>query len=462
MQSKIVEFEREFPIHKIKEDQRARKDYGEVDKFALELKEHGIINPLTIDSTGRLIAGGRRLAAAKMAKLKTVPVNIIDKATDVTYAEIELFENLHRKDLAWHEEAELQKRLFEYYKEQVGVGEKFTLERAGVMLGVSKTELHRRIILADFIETVPELKQFETASQAEKYMKATLRNIEARKDTQELEERLEQEEFNEEYIYQVDSADDKPKPKHYTDTLPKGIPAWVPKAYIVGNFLELGHKQKKGSFHCAEVDPPYGIDLTGEARKQSKAKEKHDRYNEVSAEEYVEFLEQTAQLTYDLLADKTFCIWWFGLQWYGPTMEVLRKVGFKFHHIPGIWTKYLGQTTNPTVNLGHAYETFFLCRKGSAQLYKQGGTNVFNFDSIRGDKKYHATQKPLALLVSLLKIACPTDGTVLVPFAGSGVTIAAAARYGRKAIGWDLDSRNRDLFLTRCQDIKQDVYIPHQ
>lgn len=48
------------------------------------------------------------------------------------------------------------------------------------------------------------------------------------------------------------------------------------------------------------------------------------------------------------------------------------------------------------------------------------------------------TQKPVALLKYLLRYACPDNGLVIVPFAGSGSELVAAKQLGLRAIGVEL------------------------
>jgi ParB family chromosome partitioning protein len=88
------------------------------------IKVHGVLQPLLVREVGskfELIAGERRLRAARAALLNKVPVIVIE-ATDEKALEIALIENLQREDLNAIEEAEgyavLQKR-FSMTQEQV-------------------------------------------------------------------------------------------------------------------------------------------------------------------------------------------------------------------------------------------------------------------------------------------------------------------------------------------------------
>ena len=76
-------------------------------ELAASIRRHGILQPLTVRRVGdgwELIAGERRLRAAKMAGLETVPC-IESAADEEESALLALVENLQRRDLHYFEEA---------------------------------------------------------------------------------------------------------------------------------------------------------------------------------------------------------------------------------------------------------------------------------------------------------------------------------------------------------------------
>lgn len=79
--------------------------------------------------------------------------------------------------------------------------------------------------------------------------------------------------------------------------------------------------------------------------------------------------------------------------------------------------------------------------------------------SERGEFNTHPTVKPLDLMAYLCNLtATPTGGTVLDPFAGSGSTLIAALRSGRKAIGIELDERSCEIAAKRIQQENLDLF----
>jgi ParB family chromosome partitioning protein len=89
----------------------------ELGELTASIREHGVLQPLIVtpgNMAGRyvLIAGERRLQAARQAGLATVPV-IIRQATDQQRLELAIIENVQRYDLSPLEEAEAYRQLAE-------------------------------------------------------------------------------------------------------------------------------------------------------------------------------------------------------------------------------------------------------------------------------------------------------------------------------------------------------------
>lgn len=122
-----------LPIAKIeprRDQPRTNFDGEALAELAESIREHGVIQPLTVRSTDgghfQIIAGERRWRAARMAGLSEVPVCII-RANDRKATELALVENLQRENLNAMEEACGYKRLMEEY----GLTQEETAEKVG-------------------------------------------------------------------------------------------------------------------------------------------------------------------------------------------------------------------------------------------------------------------------------------------------------------------------------------------
>jgi ParB family chromosome partitioning protein len=100
-------------------------DPDALSELAMSIREHGLIQPLIVSQLGperyQLIAGERRLQAARMAGLPTVPT-MVKEVTPQKALEIALVENIQRADLNPLEEAAAFRQLideFDLTQEQV-------------------------------------------------------------------------------------------------------------------------------------------------------------------------------------------------------------------------------------------------------------------------------------------------------------------------------------------------------
>lgn len=149
-------------IHRIEPNrEQPRKNFDEdaLLELADSIKQFGILQPLIVQNRNdyyEIIAGERRWRAAKLAKLKEVPV-IIKHFTDQEIVEISLIENIQREDLNPIEEAQAYKRLLtEFNLKQDEVAERVSKSRTAVTNSMRLLKLCdevQQMIIDDMIST---------------------------------------------------------------------------------------------------------------------------------------------------------------------------------------------------------------------------------------------------------------------------------------------------------------------
>ena len=130
-----------------------RKNFNEeaLMELSQSIKEHGIIQPLTVRKIGEiyeLVAGERRWRAARMLSLEEVPCIIVD-ITDRESVQIALIENLQREDLNFIEEAEAYYNLIHDHN--------FTQEEIAIKMGKKQSTISNKLRLLKLSEKVREL-----------------------------------------------------------------------------------------------------------------------------------------------------------------------------------------------------------------------------------------------------------------------------------------------------------------
>ena len=110
-----------IPIEEIKfnEDNRIRKDLGDLDTLKESMKNFGLLQPIIIDSNFNLIAGMRRLTAARSLGWKEIEVQQFNVVGKSNLLQIEADENTTRLDFTWQEKERIKSLTKRYNRKSI-------------------------------------------------------------------------------------------------------------------------------------------------------------------------------------------------------------------------------------------------------------------------------------------------------------------------------------------------------
>lgn len=137
---------------------RIRFDREALEELAASILEHGVLQPIIVTRTGdqngpmtyQLVAGERRLQAARLAGLTRIPV-LIKEAAATELLELALVENIQREDLNPLEEAQALQRLIDEFD--------LTHAAAAEAVGRSRAAVSNLLRLLELPEAVRQLMQ---------------------------------------------------------------------------------------------------------------------------------------------------------------------------------------------------------------------------------------------------------------------------------------------------------------
>ena len=144
-----------LPLHRVEPNpDQPRQDFDqeELEALAESIRQHGILQPLTVRETGQgyyqIIAGERRWRAARLAELSEVPAIVVE-ADNKKAMELALIENLQRQDLNSVEEALGYQSLINEFG--------LTQEEAAARVGKSRPAVANALRLLSLDEKVLEM-----------------------------------------------------------------------------------------------------------------------------------------------------------------------------------------------------------------------------------------------------------------------------------------------------------------
>ena len=214
------------------------------------------------------------------------------------------------------------------------------------------------------------------------------------------------------------------------------------------------------------TDPPYNVKISGHVSGLGRAQHREFAMasGEMSEGAFTLFLRSAFELMAENAADSAIhfiCMDWRHL---GEVLAAAKGVYSELKNLC-VWNK-------DNAGMGSLYrskhELVFVYKSGSAphvnnvQLGRNGRnrTNVWDFpgqNTFHGgrtaDLAAHPTVKPTNLVAEAIRDVSRRDGLVLDPFGGSGTTILAAEKTGRRARLIELDPSYVDVAVRRWEKL---------
>lgn len=394
-----------WPIERIKVGKRFRKVLGDVRPLADSLAEVGLLHPVVVTPHGQLIAGRRRLEAAKLLGWRKIPVHVVDLENII---EGELAENVHRKDFLPSELWAIAKRVMEVVKTPVGRpgknSENFanngkTSDKAAAYFGISGRHLEKigAVCESEFPQLVEEIDA-EPRSVHRCYQRLkVLRH---------------QQEAQEEEIEAVNVGKYKLKENEI----------------ICADCREILPRIKDDSFHAIITDPTFGIGHVYNGKKETADDpESYWKWFEPIYKEMLRVLKPGGFMAIFQSGTYMRHVW----KWFGSDMIIYAACREPATGVNG--GRPITCSWNPVVIFYKGRPRYQSAEFIRARNWFVSGSS---FDDLA---KLHPCPEPLDQCEELVRSFTCKGALIGDFFAGVGSIPIAAARNGRRFLGVEID-----------------------
>jgi len=379
----------------------------QIRQIAASIKEFGFVNPVLVDRSDRIIAGYGRVEAAKLLGIDDIPTVCVDHLTPAQVRAYVIADNRLAELAGW------DRTLLALELQELSIQPNFDV----TVTGFEIAEVD--ILIGDLSQEAP------------------------------------------------DEADEVPEIDRTESAVTKAGDLWrIGDHYVhCGNALDptayrylLGDAKAQLIF----VDPPYNVSISGNV--SGLGKNQHCEFamasGEMNRSEFTEFLKTSFK---HLCAASTngsihfVCMDWRHM---GEVLAAGEQVYSELKNLC-VWAK-----TN--AGMGSFYrsqhEFVFAFKNGTAPRinnielgrFGRNRTNVWNYAGANTfsphratDLAMHPTVKPVAMVADAILDCSKRGGIILDAFAGSGTTLIAAEKTGRRGFGIEIDPHFTDTIIRR-------------
>lgn len=387
-----------------------------IGRLADSISEFGFVVPAIIDSENSVIAGHGRIEAAKRLMLNTIPTICADHLTPAQVKAFRIADNKLAELSDWNEDAL-----------RIELGELMDLSLAG--------ELEFSLDITGF--EIPEIDIIiggageETAEDAETV--------------------------------------ETPDPAKPVVTRPGDLWLLGDHKILCGNSLETQSYQRVlDGEPCGMVftDPPYNVPVNGHVRSGNGGDHREFAMasGEMTDSEFRAFLADVTAQLFNQLTDGGIgmaCMDWRHIE---ELIAAGKAAGFELINLC-IWNKSnggMGSLYRSKHEMVAVFKKPGAAHINNVELGKHGRnrTNVWDYAGVntfgagrKADLVDHPTVKPTALVADALMDVSHRGDVVLDAFGGSGATLLAAEKTGRRARLIELDPAYVDVAIRRWQEL---------
>jgi ParB/RepB/Spo0J family partition protein len=432
--------------------ERQRKDLGDINSLANSLASSiGQITPIVVaEAEGRftLIAGERRLTAAKKLGWPSIDAVFKSDLSDSELVLIELEENIRRKQLEWQEEVAAVAKYAQTLKAPN--------EAVGKALGLPGQTVSRMITVAEALLVNSDLAKAPSWSSAyQMYQTVVQRKTSAAFEML----RAGETPTAPPPISAVAAALGLPAPPAPVappgttapptpfPAAPRPMSAPRPFRAVAQDFLEWAPNYIGMRFNLIHCDFPYGLNMDKAPLQNSGV-----RWDTIDKRypDSPELFDKLCRAFFDnqerFIADAAHCIFWLTPRNYGKLASRFAHYGWAVSEFPLIWHKSDNAGIAPDVRRWprRTYEMAVFASRGDNRIVKVKAAS-FSGPTANSTGEYHLSEKPAPMLAHFLEMVVDPTTRILDPTCGSGTALRVAKNLGAAlGLGFDVQEQHVD------------------
>ncbi len=199
------------------------------------------------------------------------------------------------------------------------------------------------------------------------------------------------------------------------------------------------------------TDPPYGIDF------QSRRRDKATRFDKISNDKtpFIWWLYDAARI----MRDKTGLLCFTRWDVQQVFIDAISAAGLDVRNVI-VWDKQAHGSGNTKAQFAPSYETIIFATKGKFEFPNGRPNDIISVPKV-GANLIHPNEKPVQLLEWLVEYITKPKDLVFDPFAGSGTTLVAAAKSGRKFYGIEIDKEYAEIAESRAAEYERSLFYDY-